>query len=341
MPAISVIMPVYQAAPFLRDSARSVLEQTFRDFELILVDDGSTDGSAALCDALAGEDSRVRVLHKKNGGVSAARNDGMDLAAGEYLYFCDADDAITPDALEKLHSALTEAGADTSGCGVRLVWPDGRTEDQPGALPPGTYGARELRERIVMPLLGERLDQGGGVLNGFVVRFLFSRSVIERRGLRFEGPYLEDEVFLMEYFLHAQKLATMDDALYLYLQNPGSATRRYQPKYVEVFRRVMERKGKIAKEHGLDAGAPGWEDNANWAGLLIAVGNEYAAGNPKSFREKSACLKRLCGEPDMAHALANLKPKGLAGNKQLVADLLMGRHFTLLGLLYTIKNRGR
>ena len=115
MPAISVVMPVYQATPFLRDSVRSVLEQTFRDFELILVD------------ALAGEDSRVRVLHKKNGGVSAARNDGMDLAEGEYLYFCDADDTITPNALEKLHSVLTEAGADTSGCGVRLIWPDGRT----------------------------------------------------------------------------------------------------------------------------------------------------------------------------------------------------------------------
>lgn len=341
MPAISVIMPVYQAAAFLRDSVRSVLDQTFRDFELILVDDGSTDGSAALCGALAEEDSRVRVLHKKNGGVSAARNDGMDLAKGEYLYFCDADDTIAPDALEKLHGALTGAGADTSGCGVRLVWPDGRTEDQPGALPPGVYGEHDLRERIVLPLLGERLDQGHGVLNGFVVRFLFSRSVIERRGLRFEGPYLEDEVFLMEYFLHAQKLATMDDPLYLYLQNPGSATRRYQPKYVEVFRRVMERKGKLAKEHGLDADAPGWEDNANWAGLLIAVGNEYAAGNPRSFREKAAYLKGLCGEPDMARAIENLHPKGLAGNKQLVADLLMGRHFTLLGLLYTIKNRGR
>lgn len=339
MPAISVIMPVYQAGPFLRDSVRSVLGQTFPDFELILVDDGSTDGSAGLCDTLAGEDSRVRVLHKKNGGVSAARNDGMDLAGGEYIYFCDADDTIAPDALEKLHGALAGAGADTSGCGVRLVWPDGRQEDQPGALPPGVYGARDLRERIVKPLLGERLDQGQGVLNGFVVRFLFSRSVIERCGLRFEGPYLEDEVFLMEYFLHAEKLATMDDPLYLYLQNPGSATRRYQPGYIEVFRRVMERKGKIAEEYGLEMS--GWEDNANWAGLLIAVGNEYARGNTRSFREKSAFLKRLCGEPDMARALANLRPTGLAGNKQLVANLLMGRHFTLLGLLYTIKNRGR
>lgn len=339
MPTISVIMPVYQAKPFLRGSVRSVLDQTFSDLELILVDDGSTDGSAALCDALAGEDSRIRVLHKANAGVSAARNDALGLARGEYIYFCDSDDTIVPDALEKLHAALTGAGADTSGCGVRLVWPDGRQEDQPGPLPPGVYDAPVLRERIVKPLLGERLDLGGGVFNGFVVRFLFSRPVIADHGLRFEGPYLEDEVFLMEYFLHAEKLASIDDPLYLYLQNPGSATRRYQPAYMDVFRQVMARKRALAEEYGLEL--PGWEDNANWAGLLIAVGNEYAAGNTRSLREKTAYLKQLCAQPDMAHALASLHPKGLAGNKQLVADLLLGRHFSLLTLLYTVKNRRR
>lgn len=339
MPAISVIMPVYQAAPFLRGSVRSVLDQTFSDLELILVDDGSTDGSAALCDELAGEDSRVRVLHKKNAGVSAARNDALDVARGGYLYFCDSDDTIVPQTLEKLHTALTEAGADTAGCGVRLVWPDGRREDQPGPLPPGVYGAPVLRERIVKPLLGERLDLGGGVFNGFVVRFLFSRAVVAAHDLRFEGPYLEDEVFLMEYFLHADKLACMDDPLYLYLQNPGSATRRYQPAYMDVFRQVMARKRALAGQFGLDM--PGWEDNANWAGLLIAVGNEYAAGNSRSPREKAAYLKGLCAQPDMARALANLHPKGLAGNKQLVANLLMGGHFGLLTLLYTVKNRRR
>ena len=116
MPAISVIMPVYQAGPFLRDSVRSVLGQTFPDFELILVDDGSTDGSAGLCDTLAGEDSRVRVLHKKNGGVSAARNDGMDLAGGEYIYFCDADDTIAPDALEVSTAPGTCVSASSSPC---------------------------------------------------------------------------------------------------------------------------------------------------------------------------------------------------------------------------------
>ena len=76
-------------------------------------------------------------------------------------------------------------------------------------------------------------------------------------------------------------------------------------------------------------------------GLLIAVGNEFAPGNPKPMGERSAYVKALCAQPEMARAIASLKPKGLAGNKQLVADLLLGRHYTLLALLYRIKNRGK
>lgn len=201
MPVISVIMPVYQAEGLLRRSAGSVLGQTFRDLELILVDDGSADGSAALCDALAREDSRVRVLHKKNAGVSAARNDGLDLARGNYIAFCDADDALPADALQALYDALTGAGADTAGGSHVKVWPDGREEPEAGALPAGSYGREELWEKLILPLFAQRLDFGSGVLNGFVWRFLFSREKIQN--IRFHGPYLEDELFLLEYLLEA------------------------------------------------------------------------------------------------------------------------------------------
>lgn len=340
MPVISVIMPVYRAVAFLRRSAGSVLEQSFRDLELILVDDGSDDGSAALCDALASEDSRVRVLHKKNAGVSAARNDGLDLARGEYVAFCDADDALPTDALQTLYDALSRAGADTAGGAHVNVWPDGREQPEAGALPAGCYGAEKLREKLILPLFAQRLDFGHGVLNGFVWRFLFRRAVIQAAGLRFEGPYLEDELFLLEYLLRAEKLAMVERPVYRYRQNPASVTKNYLPGYLDVFRGVMARKRELAAQYGLAEAAPGWEDNSNWAGLLIAVGNEYAPGNPKSFGEKKSYVKALCREPDMAAAIANLRPKGLAGNKQLVADLVTGGHFFLLTALYTVKNRG-
>ena len=98
MPAISVIVPVYQAEKLLPQCVDSVLAQTFSDWELLLIDDGSRDGSPALCDGYAARDPRVRVFHKPNGGVSTARNLGLEHAAGQCIAFLDADDAFAPDA---------------------------------------------------------------------------------------------------------------------------------------------------------------------------------------------------------------------------------------------------
>ena len=191
----------------------------------------------------------------------------------------------------------------------------------------------------MLPLLGQRLDFGRGVLNGFIWRFLFRRSILQAHSITFAGAYLEDELFLLEYFLYAQKLVMVDQPLYFYLQNPASVTKNYLPDYIGVFRAFMERKRALARTWHLGEALPDWEDNSNWAGLLIAVSNEYAPGNRKTSRQKAQFLRELCAQPDMARAIAQLHPKGLAGNKQLVADLIRGGHFTLLTLLYNLKNR--
>lgn len=341
MPLISVVMPVYRAEKFLRGSVKSILDQTFGDLEAILVDDGSPDGSGALCEELAREDSRVKVIHKPNGGVSSARNVGLAAAEGEYIAFCDSDDSFEPTALETLYGALSAAEADSAGCGHSEFWQDGPKRARPAALPEGVYGRQDILDGIVKPLIGERLDHGQGVLDGFVWRFLFRTDIIRDNHLTFEGAYLEDELFLLEYFLHAEKLAVVDQPLYNYLWNPASATKRYMADYIRVFRRFMERKRAVVERSRLEDQVPGWEENSNWAGLLIAVGNEYAPGNSKTMGEKTAYLKQLCGEEDMARAISALHPRKLAGNKQLVADLIEGKHFWVLTLLYYLKNRGR
>ena len=99
---LSIIIPVYNVRQWLEETVNSVLNQTFRDFELILVDDGATDGSGALCDAFAAADSRVKVIHQENAGVSAARNAGIRMAQGDYLYFVDGDDWMEEDAIESM-----------------------------------------------------------------------------------------------------------------------------------------------------------------------------------------------------------------------------------------------
>lgn len=119
MPTISVIVPVYKVEPYLRQCVDSILAQTFTDFELILVDDGSPDSCGMICDTYANQDLRVRVVHQENMGLSAARNAGIGLANGEYLTFIDSDDMVSDAYLEKLYDVIGENNSDIAICGMQ------------------------------------------------------------------------------------------------------------------------------------------------------------------------------------------------------------------------------
>ncbi|MDY5611904.1 glycosyltransferase family 2 protein [Dysosmobacter sp.] len=337
MPSISVIIPVYQAETYLKKCVESVVKQTFSDWELLLVDDGCTDDSPAICDACAAEDDRIRVFHKrKNGGVSAARNLGLNEAKGDYIAFLDVDDRFEFRALETMWCLREQTGADTVGCAHLNLYANGNKCVEP-LLPSGVYDDQGIREKIVAPLLGDRLT--APVFNGFIWRYLFSAEVIRSARLTFEGAYLEDELFLMEYFCNAKKLAVTEQPLYRYFLNPSSATHRYMKDFQKVFDRFMERKEALVKKYELEKLRPQWRENSNWAGLLIAIGNEYAVGNDISVRKRQKNVQALCQRPDMAKAIAEITPMGLTPNKQMVANLVKGGHFFVLTQMYRLKNR--
>ena len=118
-PLITVIIPIYNAERFVRPSVDSVLAQTYLNLEIILVDDGSSDTSGAICDSYAEQDKRVRVIHKSNGGVSSARNAGLDAATGDYIAFVDSDDTIDTDMYDVLFRTIQKSGADMAVCGYK------------------------------------------------------------------------------------------------------------------------------------------------------------------------------------------------------------------------------
>ncbi len=337
MPRISVIVPAYNAQDCLAKCIESILAQSFADLELIVIDDGSKDDTAAICDNWAAKDSRVRVLHKENGGVSRARNSGLDMATGELISFVDADDHILPNAYETMLKAMEGHGTDTVLCNFIAEAPDGTLSPYGAHIPGGRYDVAATEKMIVRSLLCDRLV---ATFNGFVWCYLFDRKSIEEHKIRFTGAYLEDELFLIEYFSLGHTLAVTDEELYRYCLNPASVTRKYLKDYPETFRVSFDIKKELVKKYSIETAAD-WEYTTMWAGLLIAVANEFAPGNPASKAEKVKNLRALCRDSVFAPAVSAYKPGGMGRNKTIVATLIRMKQYGLLAALYNFKNRNR
>ena len=209
-PAISIIVPVYKTERLLPAGIASIQAQTFADFELILVDDGSPDNCPALCDAAAAKDRRIRVVHQKNRGLSGARNAGLDTARGEWMAFVDSDDTITPDFCEKLYAAVQDTGAQMVVCNYRQV-------DE--ALQPIEEQYLHVRRETITP--AQALERSTLLPYMVVWNKLYHRSIFD--GLRFaEGKLNEDTMLISYAYEKAEKIANIPDALYLYRKVAGS-----------------------------------------------------------------------------------------------------------------------
>ena len=233
-PVVSIIVPVYNAKEYLRRCVDSILGQEYTDFELLLVDDGSQDGSGALCDEYAAKDMRVRVIHKENGGVSAARNLAMKNARGTYLQFADSDDWITPDATKLLVRMAEEDGCD-------LVISDfyrvaGERVSQKGDI---EEDGCMTREQFAAHMMENPADFYYGVL----WNKLYRREIIEKHHLQMnaEISWCEDFLFNLEYLRRARLIAACARPVYCYVKRPGSlvATQATPARTVEMKRTVF------------------------------------------------------------------------------------------------------
>ena len=219
MPYFSIIIPVYNVAPYLRECLDSVLAQTFTDWEAICVDDGSTDGSGEILDEYAAKDKRFRVIHQKNAGVSAARNVALDETRGEWLEFIDADDSIVPDALSRFVSVANKADVVFFGCIMTLR--DGFRRAY--ILP--DWAVSPVEESTAAQISSLAFNALGDVFGWTWDKFI-RRDVVERFHIRFDRAisFFEDELFTLEVMNVAESFATLSDCLYRYRQTADGLT---------------------------------------------------------------------------------------------------------------------
>ena len=205
---VSVIIPVYKTEAYLRRCVESVQRQDHSPLEIILVDDGSPDGAGALCDQLAAEDERIQAVHRENGGLSCARNTGLEHARGDYVCFVDSDDYVAADYVSTLYGMIESTGADLAKIDYREVTAD-RWEEKPKRCSVSVFEGREA-ERAFLSL---RVDSA--------CVFLYRRSLIG--DTRFpEGKTSEDIPFNFAVFQKAKKVAYAPAVKYFYYHNPES-----------------------------------------------------------------------------------------------------------------------
>lgn len=222
---ISIIVPVYNVEQYLRRCVNSLVGQTYRNIEIILVDDGSPDRCGEICDDYAKQDSRVKVIHKPNGGLSDARNKGIDTANGDYLMFIDSDDWIEPETCQVVLQAINDVKPDTVVFGVNYVYDSGRVTKSRRGLT-GLADKKECLKRLMYNI------SEGGIFN-YACNKAFSARLFE--GLRFPmGKLAEDQDVVYQLVHKSSRIYVTDRHLYNYYQRNGSIS--YANYYPEVIK---------------------------------------------------------------------------------------------------------
>ena len=227
MPAISIIVPIYNMEHLMRRCIDSLLAQTFTDYELLLIDDGSDDGSWSICQEYAHKDPRVSIYHKENGGLSDARNYGLSKAIGKYTIFADPDDWVSPEGLDRLYATAEREQADMTMC-------DLYREDE--------YSRHYVCQRPQSLQAEDVLKELFANIQGFTVNKLIRRDVYTRFGISYpKGIYgCEDQYTMAALLLHDIKIAYEPVAFYHYMYNSASLTRHYDERTYEMDMHVLE-----------------------------------------------------------------------------------------------------
>ena len=231
--SISVIMPVYNAAKYLDKSIGSVLGQSHRNLELIVVDDGSRDGSIGIIRQYMAKDSRIVLMAQEHGGVSAARNAGLRKARGNYIAFIDADDYLEPDYYRSMLLGHPK-GMDVYWEGLKKLYSTGMLEME---LPwkEGMYTPEQIRATIIPQMLAVKPGEAKEIIMGSACCVLLKKELITDHQIEFDIQLkiAEDLMFMLETFLYASSLYLVPNYGYVYVRHPGTALQRYRESCIE------------------------------------------------------------------------------------------------------------
>lgn len=346
MPKMSIVVPVYKVEKYIGNCIESLMKQTLEDIEIILVDDGSPDQSGSICDRYQQKDGRIKVLHKKNGGVSAARNDGMDLATGEFILFCDSDDWLEKNACEKLYEKAVATDSDIVIGNVYEAYPDRNKLAKFYAEPFTTDDPAFIRKMIQadfyrnycpMPDASGPAFGYGGPWNK-AVRLSMLRDNTIRFDVRLKGIF-DDILYTAHILAAAKRVSYITDSVYYYRQVATSITNTYKANTLEINQAIINawKEFIVAQDAQEEFQKPFY---ANVIRRLVESLPVYffSKKNPAPLPERLKELKAVISEEIYVTASRNVELNRLTTYHKAMALLIRQKNAVGIGVLYNSKN---
>ncbi len=234
MELVTIIVPVYNVERYINECVDSLIKQTYKNIEIILVDDGSKDKSGAICDNYAVTDTRIKVIHKQNEGLGFARNTGLKAAQGKFVTFIDSDDKADDDLVENLVNKIYETNGDTCIGGFKRISENGIVSFEE-RYDETVFEGKDVYDKLFARMLGSAPDKHDAIRMS-VWNVMYSMDIIRKHNIEFPSERVfisEDIIWDSEYYKYAKKAIVISSSAYNYRITPGSLTQKYKPDMLE------------------------------------------------------------------------------------------------------------
>lgn len=331
---VSIIIPIYNVEKYIDACILSVLNQSYQNIEIILVDDGSSDLSSAKCDCYANLDNRIKVIHKTNAGLGFARNSGLGAATGEFVMFVDGDDYIGPNYVENMYNTMIHSGADICIGGHTKVSRDGRQQVCVNSLAGELYTNDEIRYNVIPRLCGQNGKNDSIEMS--VCMSIYRRNIIEDYAITFPSErelISEDFIFNLQFLFHTTKVIMSDSVLYYYRYNPTSLSHSYlsnrfikqKTLYLTVTNMLtMEGIDDLCHQRNLDTFI-GWV-----RGLVKSEQKEW---RKIGLNQSISNIRRICEDSVLHSALLEYDDSYLSFKSRIVDRLIYKKRAMILWLI--------
>ena len=315
---ISIIVPVYNVEKYLKCCIQSILNQTYKNIEIILVDDGSTDNSGIICDEYQKKHKNIKVIHKKNEGLGMARNSGMEIMSGDYVTFIDSDDYIDKDLIEKLYINISKGNYDISKSGFKRVNDDGKVY-QNRQYQNEIFQKEDVKNILLPRMIGSLPDKKDSI-EMCVCASLYNTKYIKEHNIKFPSERVlisEDLIFNIEYMQFAKAACTIDYVGYNYRFNPNSLTKKYREDRFSQCKFLYSNVKERLKKHNYENEIYLRLSRMFFIYLRMCLSQENRKVSNKTRKEAIYSIKNICNDKEVQNII-NEYPINKIGLKQRI-----------------------